>query len=573
MESSMDLIPSTSTGIYSSIESSERLSLVYENSSSEDEIQESSKTQHSLEPTQLLEDISVDNVQNKEAIPTVTLPEEMIFEVIMKLDDRQDMKNCLKLSRSLSTRLKRSPRFLGKYPFILNCKDDKRTIRKRGPHIKKLRMECYGNEKHFMLPSLRGTPIVEELTLVDKFRSRNYFTGRRSGCLTDYESCSDDDGPFNGGSDYESSTEYNEYIQRYSIIELRYLESLTITNVWRESIMRLRVENLVKLSINFDSKYQCFAVYVDFFCKLEHLREINFEGNAVFRFPNRDYKNTVQCNLRTITMSFGSKLRSNHNFARFLESQANSVVEMNLNLKLIEDEFDVIFVNFTSLTKLKLSSNENFDFLSNSHPEWVLPSLVSYEQSYGSTIDLIYLKSRFPNLITFVGHPELSVNLENFSQNFKNLQIKGIKNFIRGQFLEFDFNLIDLVVLDLNELENSKFEYLKYLKAASALCSKENTFIQFVNSLKSVEFISFGNLDISKTKSISVVFNCLQNLKTLRIVEFHFIDHNLKINMIQKSVKCSWFPNSNNPKFKNILKVFKDFEYMIEENDEIICID
>ncbi|CAG9809133.1 unnamed protein product [Chironomus riparius] len=552
------------------LENSKRIKFSDENQDEQnksDEAQEFSNIKEDVQPN--TDEHSPETTQEDDAT-SFTFPIEIILKIISYLNDKEDLFNSFCLSKEIYICMYKSPDIMRNIVYKLNCGDDEKFLKYRGKFIRRLVLACFKEDRKFFLPSLNYTPNVEDLTLDDLRKSRRslYYVET----ATDWESGTDDGSVLTLSDDESDNQEFidQEYrnIRVNSYINLNKLQSLTITNVFRESIKSLRVENLVKLSVTFEYGYNTFVIFVDFFCELKHLKELIFNGYIKFPFPNRDYKKTALCKLRKIHMSFCSNLKNNKNFGRFLEAQATEVEEMNLGLNLNEDIFDTIFMKFAKLRRLTLSFSESYNFLSSDHPEWELPTLKYYKQSYGTTINLLNLANKFPNLKTFVGSSNLSVNLENFGHKFLDLNVEGIAKLINGQFLTILLSSIDVKLLDLNELKSASFPNLICLKADTIIGFNKDDWKDFTIGLKSLEHVSFKNLDNRSIEDmplpsfISIIFMHLKDIKTLKTVRLSFNNETITIDLAQKSVKYSWSLDYDCSYLKDVLNIFTDFELL-----------
>ena len=199
------------------------------------------------------------------------------------------------------------------------------------------------------------------------------------------------------------------------------------------------VKNLQNLSI-ISPQSNSQEILTDFLIQQENLQEFSLRfatAMDIINFPTRDITNEVKFHLKKLKLCFVNGNRKH--FIDFLQTQAESVDELELNYKPHEEILDVVFTKFKNLSKWTLNIFGDSPVFSEFYPHWQLPNMKKYIGRSYSGVDLKNVYSRFPNLEylwiwklidtteIFSKLTSLDVGLL-YSHKLENLKLPGLKN-------------------------------------------------------------------------------------------------------------------------------------------------
>jgi len=401
------------------------------------------------------------------------------------------------------------------YNALLESDDYQEFLKSNGIFVRCLKIFCNSDVENCLKDFLVKTPNLEQLTIENPAPVIRVFKRPRRGgyCCGRPANLRNDDGPFNdsdstdhddSNSDHDDSNSDNSdqddtnFDQEYwqpneNSVEL---PKLRILQIERRDIKHFlnstkSVQSLTKLSVSaagFDKTDD--KILSNFVSKQNKLKELSVtasETQTTLTFPSHDISSDVKFKLKKIQLH--TSYNRDEHFSKFLDVQAESLVELDLNHSLDDESLDVIFVKARRLEKFIQKRSEYSKLFKTNHPEWCHETLKHYEDQ---------------------GLP--GVKLECVAERFPNLQMLKCKSIEKSSGIHSQLTFLEVDNLDINNLRNVQLTNLKKLTIGKVMKSQDdNSWQSFVLSNK--------NLDILEIKSIENIDDIPQILSALKLFE------------------------------------------------------
>lgn len=308
------------------------------------------------------------------------------------------------------------------------------------------------------------------------------------------------------------------------------------------------VKNIEKLIV-YGSDARNQDLLTDLIAQQENLKELtltNKSFSGFIAFPVRDIVSEVKFSLKSFKLSYYNNYGF-FNYTKFLQSQAESLEELELEYTPGQEVCDVIFEDLKNLRKLTLDPYYGAPIFSDFYPHYRRESLKIYEDKYVLGVDVQKVFSRFPNLDTLK-----CVKFGGSSFGcFDKLTTLDIK------YLNCSF----LVILEFQNLKNLTIEKVSRIFF-------ENIWQRFARNFENVENITIKSVQcITDIIHIIKNLNLFHNLKTFKFR--HLKNFNLNYKMDDDEVV------SKNHKFFKILidtdeKTIKVCNYIVHNCKDIL---
>ncbi|KAL7043442.1 hypothetical protein ACKWTF_001504 [Chironomus riparius] len=463
--------------------------------------------------------------ENNNDIPTdqqVIIPTEIIANIMSYLDDTNDIKSCMLVSQEVRDFIFTTPkimkRFLVKLDFEWYEAID--FIQQRGKFIRHLDLDIGCQDRKHLKFILNQMPNLESLS----YNSLDFAVG---GYCTD-----DDDIP----------TEKN-------LATLTKLKNLKINQNDLKDFMEgtKNVTNLDKLIVYGDDA-QNQDLLTDFVVQQNKLKELNLSNRSFsgfITFPVRDIFSEVKFRLKSFRLSYYNNYGF-FNYTKFLQSQAESLEELDLEYTPGQEVFDVIFGDLKNLKKLTLDPYYGAPIFSDFYQHYRRDSVRVYEDKFVLGVNTQKVFSRFPNLETLK-----CVKFNEAVGRFDKLATLDIQH----------LNCTFLINLELPNLKNLTIQKVSRIYF-------ENLWRRFASNVQNVEHITIKR--IKKSSDLIYIvknLNMFRNLKTFKFRHLRNFNRNYKMDDDEIV--------SKNHKFFKILidtdeKTIKVCNYIVHNCKEIL---
>lgn len=464
-----------------------------------------------LENTRIkVQKLQCDEIENPK------LPIEMIIEIFSKLNEINDLRNCMLLSKEIRNSMFKSPKIMRKIQIVIKSdkfdKEFKTFLLERGKFIKNFKMH-----KNFYLPT--SELIQNVLRCVPNLES---FTGSLHSDRTAIL-----DGFIRSNSDQSNDIIWpdpNEEVREKSIaenhFEFPYIKDLTLEIA--NDIFFMNAVNMKYLTY-----FRICTIESDiskalnnFLVQQENLKEFYFDPCT--SFLTRDITSEVKFRLTKLEISYGTEL--NDECLKFIDSQAENLKELSFFDKPIDFEIDRIF-KYKNLEKLTLSYIRDPD----DNIDDILPNLKYFETSFINMSRFYFIIKSFPNLETLKCFRFYCDNDD--TGNFKGQQIQNLK---------------------LSKLKNLSLSFVN-----SNNLEKFNSYAPYIENLKIME--------ISKISTLLSVIQNLKRFESLKTFETTICSKFLlmiKINLVEKTINVkSSILNQYKMASDTLQEIFKNFSF------------
>lgn len=387
----------------------------------------------------------------------------MIVEIISHLNDIEDMRNCMLLSTDIKDFIYKTPKIMHKIQIAfksdINLEEISQFLDERGKFIKNIKIQENFKENKIIDPLLIPV-ILNKCPNIEKFTHASH-------------------------PDY--SVMKTEKIVKYPFELLRLKHLIIETDESGNFIANARnIKNLETLKC-FHHKLPINENLTDFLCQQENLKELSLKYSILYApksFPTRDIRKEIKFKLNKLNYSINSRQFS-PNFIKFLEKQAENLIELNL-FGIIELEiYEIIFKKCKNLEKLSIFPQEGSYSYTNDHHDWMLSNL-RYFESEKLRFDYVYKK--FPNIDSIK-----CSQIEKVEGTFEKLLNLDIKNLNENKFISI--MLPNLRTLNVSSVDLSTFEQLirnsQKIESISVIdyskCDKSKTFLNILKKLQKLK--------------------------------------------------------------------------------------
>ncbi|KAL7012270.1 hypothetical protein ACKWTF_014731 [Chironomus riparius] len=515
-----------------------------------------SKTRSKIQKTSTLAQETNHNVN----LPQI--PVEIITNIISSLTDTNDIKNCMNLSKEVSSFIFRTPKIVHRFQFNLNCileyNESLDFLKNKGRHIKYLKVNFDSDGMKIMKNLFSHTPNLKEFTIVNQSPMPPLPTVRRCFCCGSRQ--------FHGvPSKQQDWMRFTKqcWMPRKGSVALPGLKVLEIELRDLDDFIRSTkyVRSLEVLVINV-STLSDQRIMNEFIMQQDNLKELTLQSIGrlgAIRFPTRNVTKDVRFRLRKLKILTNGRMIYSDMVDGFLQTQANSLEEMEFDFSLRDSNLNIIFNRFTRLKKFIQTTDAENVLIRESGVIWrTLKHVAYYEDMNVEGIRLNRVWNSFP-------------------------KISSVKcKFLNSSFGDF-FMIKELDVKELNilNLKNSRFLNINNLTIGKLWdCENEENWITFMMRVRNARNLTINGLqnidDFMYIIKSLIIFTRLEkfsfrynprNMKTIVSDDNETIPTGCKFYKIlvdknQKTVKVSSYIVK---KCKGILGIliryFKDFEF------------
>ncbi|CAG9810732.1 unnamed protein product [Chironomus riparius] len=464
-----------------------------------------------------------DNQEGK-LVNLSSLPTEIIIKIISSLDDIQDIRNCMLLSKNIRDSIFKTSKIMRKVLVSLNSSEASEFLNFRGNSIRCLKIQSH-NEDNLKL-IFRKVPNLEELTF-----KNNQFTDKFTRQSSIIQQELDKYNKIVEGLDDKLPSD----LRNLKVLEIR-LANFEMFTKSTKNITKLEKFTIYLTELRDD---ELLLKFLNQQSILKELIVINISQFHIIDFPCLNFCVEVKFRLKILKLI---RIKFDNYLARFLESQLESLKELELTEVGNHETLEAMFMKSRKLKKLSLGAVACSMIFANDFPDLRMQSLETYEDRNSKGVELDKIYERFPNLL-----------------NLKCLQLMPI-NGIFDKIVS-----LELFVLDCQKLKDLQLKSLSILTIIKVSRFSDATIWEkFTKNIKNIEILTIKHVeDLHNIPQILKHLKNFQRLQTFKLKQAsYYDDYEITIDTKLKTVKTL---RSSVEKNQEILKVlhenFDDFEF------------
>ncbi|XP_070505271.1 telomerase component p95-like [Chironomus tepperi] len=449
------------------------------------------------------------------------LPAEIIIKIISNLDDFEDLKNCMLLSKTIRNSIFKTPEIMRKIIVNLSCSESSKFLDFRGHSIRCLRIQSF--QDGTLQTIFSKVPNLEELTFKNG-QLNDRFSRQNSILIHDFDKN-------NNPKDILDESSRAE-LPNLKILELRSSNFEMFTKC-TQNVTKLEKFTIYMTELNHSDSIAEFVAHQS---SLTDLNLTNISQLHVFDFPYQ-----LICSKAAFKLKILKIIRIKCD-VKFLESQLENLEELELTEVDSINTLEIILKKSRKLRKLSLGSVACSWLLLPDFMDLKLQTLKFYEDRNSKGVELDKIYAKFPNLLSL-----------------KCLQLTPVDGI-------FDvLESLEVFVLDCQKLLNLQLNSLKNLTIVKiSKFSDPKLFEKFTKNIKNIENLTIKHIE--DHHNIPSILKCLKefkNLKTFKLKQAsYYDDYEITIDTKERTVKTL---RSSVEKNQEILKVlnenFEDFEF------------